>query len=274
MKKYFFLLFLISYNFCFTSAQEELTREQLLDKKIQSQVDSGLWTIKVFLSEYGKCEDILTNKVISTWYKAFIEEVSTPMELRTKIFQDQTFPLEVSINELKKLIEVKTLELKEKKQAFVDDYIIWTDNENKLQEIETVKNEILKATSNMNTKNLELESIRLEYTKHLSFTREEITEMYESKILSHCNDWFGKVELTDKRTLEQFQSDLASSLLKPSSKYKKTFDKLSIIYIKNPKSIEKLYTRVDKAVRKMSKTHKSYEFISELRKHLKSLLGK
>ena len=198
------------------------------------------------------------------------------METRKMIFDQQSTPLLNEITLLKQQIESKNAELKAKKEAFINDYIVTNDNDTKLQEIEVLKKEILEKTSAMNIKSIELKNIQDEYSKQLVLSREEVTASYESKIHKHCEDWYGKVELTDKRTLEQVESDLTTSVYAPKktpSKYKKVFDKINVLYIKKPKSVEALYTRLDKVVRKLSKTHKDYEFIFELRKHIQTLLA-
>jgi Skp family chaperone for outer membrane proteins len=254
----------------------QLSEKDQIEKKIQTQVDTGLGTIKLFLSERWECKDILDNKVIKWWYTAFINEISQPMESRKSLFDLQSIPLQKEIDTIKTSITTKNQELKDKKQAFVDEYIVTADNNKKLLEIDTLKNDILDLTSQMNIKSNELTNITTEYNSHVYIPKEEITASYESKIFEYCETWYGKVELTDKKTLEQVESDLSVSIYnakKVPAKYKKMFDKIDVLYVKKPKSVQALYTRLDKVIRKLSKTNKDYDFIFELRKHIQTLLA-
>ncbi len=246
-----------------------------IEQAAQDQVDSWLGTIKVYLSEHGECKDILTNKVIKGWYLDFIEAAAKPIETRTAIYSQQSGELQKQIDMLKTTIDTKNQELKDKKQAFLDEYIVSADNDAKLKEFDTLKNDILAATCELNLKTTLLKSITDDYNRLPHPSREEITKLYESRILSYCTTWYGKVELTDKRTLEQSTSKfdgLTNTAPKVNSKYKKMFDTIDIVYVKNPNTVKQLYSRVDKVVRKISKSHKSYDLLISLRSHILSLM--
>lgn len=205
----------------------------------------------------------------------FIEAVAKPIETRTAIYNQQSGDLQKEIDTLKTKIDSKNRELKDKKQAFIDEYIVTVDNSEKLKEFDAIKNDILTTTSEFNTKTTQLKNITDDYSKLPHPLREEITQLYESRILFHCNAWYGKVELTDKRILEQSTSKLDwvnNVVPKVNPKYKKMFDTIDIVYVKNPNSIKQLYSRIDKVIRKISKTNKSYDLLMLLRNHILTLM--
>lgn len=275
MKKYIIPFLFISLFTASAYAEEVLTEQQQIDKKIQEQVDSWVGTIKIFLSEHWECKDILSNKVINTWYTAFITDMSQPMEVRKTAFEAQRTPLQSEIDGLKSQIDTENQLLTEKKQAFIDEYVTSIDNDAKLKEIDTLKNQVLTLTSQMNEKSKQLKNITDDFNSHIYISKEELTKIYEAKVLDYCNQWYGKVELTDKRTLDQQTSNLTLSVNRVASvpaKYKKLFDKVDVLYVKNPKLIQDLYTRLDVVIRKLSKTDKNYDLLFELRKHLQTLL--
>lgn len=275
MKKYIIPLLFISLFTASAYAEEVLTEQQQIDKKIQEQVDSWVGTIKVFLSEHGECKDILSNKVINTWYTAFITDMSQPMEVRKTAFEAQRAPLQSEIDGLKSQIDTENQLLAEKKQAFIDEYVTSIDNDAKLKEIDTLKNQVLTLTSQMNEKSKQLKNITDDFNSHVYISKEELTKIYEAKVLDYCNQWYGKVELTDKRTLDQQTSNLTLSINRVASvpaKYKKLFDKVDVLYVKNPKVIQDLYARLDVVIRKLSKTDKNYTLLFELRKHIQTLI--
>jgi hypothetical protein len=268
MKKAIFILFLSLYLWVSPLFAKEVT----LQERIIEQADSGLWTIKIYLAEWWKCETIVENKVIKAWYMLFVDNLSNPLETRKQVFEEQIAPLKKELETLKVSITKINSEIKLKKELFLETYNILNDNEKIIADIKTLSDSLLSLTSDVNIKTTEKENIENEYTKYKYLSREEIQILYETQIKNHCKTWFWKIEPTEKKLLEQDAYDLTNKAnIKAPSKYRKILDKITLIYVKNPEAVKKLWTRLTSVLRKLSKENKNYPLYLEMKIHIQEL---
>lgn len=279
MKKIALLLpLLILPSFAY-AIDEEITLSPLdqLKENIQTKADEWLPTIKIFLSEKWVCTDILANRVINAWYSPIIENFSKPIEDRTAIYKAQTDPLKKEILDIETQIDEHELTIEEKKKEFLDSIGITTDYQKILEDIKLMQSELLTLIWNLNVKKKELETVSEAYEKFAYMSREDITQRMENAILKHCKAWYGKVELSDKKTLDVKKTELTNQLgptkKKNSSKYKAVLEKISIMYIKNPENVKKLLSRIQKVLPKISKDHKYYELLVDIKLHVEKLVA-
>lgn len=269
-----FILHLTTPFFVYAADEIKLTEDEKLTQILEWKVIDYLPTVKRFLAERGQCSDILENTTVKSWYTEIVEVQSRPIEERRATYDLQANEIKTTIWELEAIVDEKTEILNEKKDSFFDGFTILSDSEVLIEEIKNLEKEILLLKWQITSKKQELQNITDVFISFPTLTREQITSIFHAGLNQLCSEWYGQVELTDKKTLELRASSLEDSIgtKKVISKYQKLLDKVSLIYIDNPEAIEKLNQRLGKVLPKISKDHKYYEFLVELRRHMNTLV--
>lgn len=260
------------------AAEEALSQNELLEQEIDSLSEGWLPNIKRFLSERGECGEIFKSNTISSWYLQLVKNLSSPIETRTATFNDQSSKIQGDISAIELEIDALETTIEQKKDEFLNAIWVVSDYQSIADEIKKLQALSLSKRGEINIKKKELASITATFESFPTLSREEIQKRFEYNIKLTCTNWYGKVELSDKKVLDvkTFETSTADGIgkaPKKPSKYKKVLDAVNVLYIKNPKTVEKLLKRLEKVLPKISKSNKNYELLVDLKHHIEDLIA-